>query len=127
MRVALHASLVLHLFYLRRVDQVTECVPVVHATVAVHGLSVPFAFLLETQLFHIVFMQGCTLGFSTIALMFICLFYYKNVSFIICKRLLYEPNVVMIIILTLFILTIDFLKPHDAYSYPIAIVYVDFQ
>ena len=71
-----------------------------------------------------VFMQGCTLGFSTIALMFICLFYYKNVSFIICKRLLYEPNVVMIIILTLFVLTIDFLKPHDVYSYPIAIVYV---
>ena len=42
-----------------------------------------------------------TVVFGALVLIFLGMLYYKNVSFVIAKRLLREPNVVMILVLVL--------------------------
>ena len=44
------------------------------------------------------------------------LLYYKNVSFVIARRLLKEVNVVMILVLSILIFTIDCVVPYNSFS-----------
>ena len=44
------------------------------------------------------------------------LLYYKNVSFVIARRLLKEVNVVMILVLSILIFTIDCVVPNNSFS-----------
>ncbi len=57
-----------------------------------------------------------TLVFSALLLVFAVLLYYKNVSFVIAKRLLPEPNVVVIIVLALCNWSIDITRPATSFS-----------
>eukprot|EP00944_MAST-04C_sp_MAST-4C-sp1_P013159 g13159.t1 len=55
---------------------------------------------------------------------FIGIMYYKNVSIVIVKRLLGEPNVVIIIVLSLCVAAIDIARPNNAFSPPNGGLYV---
>ena len=57
-----------------------------------------------------------TIVFVAIALIFFGILYYKNVSFVIAKRLLREPNVVMILVFGLCNWSIDIARPARLFS-----------
>ena len=54
--------------------------------------------------------------FGALALISTGIVYYKNVSFIIAKRLLRETNVVVILVLVLCNLSIDIARPYSSFS-----------
>ena len=54
--------------------------------------------------------------FGALMFIFLGIIYYKNVSFVIAKRLLGEPNVVIIIVLSLCVVTIDVARPATSLS-----------
>ena len=56
------------------------------------------------------------LVFGAFMFIFACVLYYKNVSFVIAKRLLRETNVVMILILALCNWSIDIARPANSLS-----------
>ena len=62
--------------------------------------------------------------FISLALIFLGILYYKNVSLVIAKRLLREPNVVMILILSLCNWGIDIAKPNTSVSAILGFVYI---
>ena len=63
--------------------------------------------------------------FCGVALVFCGFLYYKNVSFVMVKRLLKEPNVITIIVLTFCHLSIEIGRPRDPFFSPInALMYV---
>ena len=68
-------------------------------------------FTLMGLLCHIVGLRVATVIFTVIAMIFTVMLYYKNVSFVITKRLLKEANVIIIVMLTTFNCIIEFLRP----------------
>ena len=54
--------------------------------------------------------------FAVFGLIFVGILYYKNVSFVIVKRLLRETNVVIIVVLGLCIFVIDIARPAHSFS-----------
>jgi len=52
------------------------------------------------------------------------MFYYKNISFVVVKRLLCEPNVIVIVVLTLCNCIIDIGQPNHAFSPIFGIMYM---
>eukprot|EP00944_MAST-04C_sp_MAST-4C-sp1_P008611 g8611.t1 len=54
--------------------------------------------------------------FTALTLIILCMVYYKNVSFVIAKRLLREPNVVMILVFGLCNCSIDIARPATSFS-----------
>ena len=52
-----------------------------------------------------------TIVFGALTLIFVGILYYKNVSFVIAKRLLREPNVVIILVFGLCNWSIDIARP----------------
>ena len=56
----------------------------------------------------------------------VLLLYYKNVSFVIARRLLKEVNVVMILVLSILIFTIDCVVPNNSFSPINGFIYVVF-
>ena len=65
-----------------------------------------------------------TIVFGALVLVFTGILYYKNVSFVIMKRLLRESNVVIIIILALCVWMIDIARPATLFSSSIGFTYV---
>ena len=63
-----------------------------------------------------VWLQVATVVFCIITLLFACMFYYKNISFVVVKRLLCEPNVIVIVVLTLCNCIIDIGQPYNPFS-----------
>ena len=61
-------------------------------------------------------LQIATVVFCTIVLICLGILYYKNVSFVIVKRLLREPNVVLILLYTLCNWIIDTMQPGHSFS-----------
>ena len=62
--------------------------------------------------------------FGALFLIFLGMLYYKNVSFVIIKRLLREPNVVIIVVLALCNWSIDIARPNHSLSPVTGLVYV---
>ena len=62
--------------------------------------------------------------FAAIGIIFSCILFYKNFSFVIAKRLIKEINVCLILVLSILNLIIEILRPKDSTSVLIAIVYV---
>jgi hypothetical protein len=69
-------------------------------------------------------LQITTVVFCTMVLMFACILYYKNISFVIVKRLFRETNVVFIVILVLCNCSIDIMQPHNPFSPIFGILYM---
>ena len=69
-------------------------------------------------------LQVATVVFGTLTLIFFGMLYYKNISFVIVKRLLHEVNVVCIVILTLCNCIIDIAQPLTPFSPIMGIMYV---
>jgi hypothetical protein len=61
---------------------------------------------------------GLPITAVSVALMLICasIFFYKNISFVVMKRLLHEPNVIIIAIYTVFNFSIDIVQPNHSFS-----------
>jgi hypothetical protein len=60
--------------------------------------------------------KGIGLTFGSIALLFFLMIFHKNVSFTIMKRLLKEPNVIIIIAYGICEVVINIVKPYNALS-----------
>eukprot|EP00944_MAST-04C_sp_MAST-4C-sp1_P002419 g2419.t1 len=65
-----------------------------------------------------------TLVFAALVLVFAVILYYKNVSLVIAKRLVREPNVVIILVLALCNWIIDIVRPTHSLSSINSIMYV---
>ena len=63
-------------------------------------------------------------AFAALALIFLGILYYKNVSFLIAKRLLREVNVVVILVLSLCNWSIDIARPAHSLSSVNGLIYV---
>lgn len=59
-----------------------------------------------------------------LALAFLSMVYYSNVSFVIIKRLLREPNVILIFLLSLANLGVDIARPSSPFSWAYALLYI---
>ena len=62
--------------------------------------------------------------FVTVMFLFIGIMYYKNVSFVIAKRLLRESNVVMILVFGLCKWSIDIARPATPFSPVTGLIYL---
>eukprot|EP00943_MAST-04B_sp_MAST-4B-sp1_P000123 g123.t1 len=62
--------------------------------------------------------------FSIITLLCFGMFYYKNISFVVVKRLLREPNVIVIAVSSLCICTIDIVRPRIPFDSVYGIIYM---
>ena len=69
-------------------------------------------------------MDIATIVFAALTLIFAGVLYYKNVSLVIAKRLLREPNVVIILVLTLCNWSIDIARPYNSLSPVNGLLYV---
>ena len=49
--------------------------------------------------------------------------FYKNVSLLICKRIMKEPNVIIIVLVAIFNLILDFILPSSSFSWMNGIIY----
>ena len=58
------------------------------------------------------------------AIISVVLMYYKNISFKIVKQLLIEPNVILILMLGVFDLILNIVKPYDSLSIVHGIIYM---
>ena len=65
-----------------------------------------------------------TIAFATVMFLFIGIMYYKNVSFVIMKRLLRESNVVMILVFGLCKWSIDIARPATPFSPVTGLIYL---
>jgi hypothetical protein len=63
-----------------------------------------------------VWLQVATVVFCIITLLFFGMFFYKNVSFVVVKRLLCEPNVIVIVVSTLCNCIIDIGQPQNSFT-----------
>ena len=82
------------------------------------------AFLLLALIFLIVGQFIAFIVFVAFMFIFACVLYYKNVSFMIAKRLLRETNVVIIILLSLCNAAIDIVRPAHSLSQINGFVYI---
>ena len=71
-----------------------------------------------------VWLQVATVVFSIITLLFIGMFFYKNISFVVVKRLLCEPNVIVIVVSTVCNCIIDIGQPKHPFSPILGIMYM---
>ena len=62
--------------------------------------------------------------FSVIGLLSFIPLFYNNMSFVMMRRLLKEPNIIIIIMLTVCNLAIDIGRPADSFSLPYSFVYL---
>ena len=65
-----------------------------------------------------------TIVFGVLVLIFAGIMYYKNVSFVIAKRLLREPNVVMLLVFGLCNWMIDIMRPATSFSPILGLIYL---
>ena len=65
-----------------------------------------------------------TILVAALALTFLGIVYYKNVSFVIVKRLLREPTVVIMVVLGLCILVINIAEPSHSLEPPLGLIYL---
>mgnify|MGYP006111597089 CR=1 FL=1 len=65
-----------------------------------------------------------TVIFYFIGICFGVMIYYKNVSLFVVKRLLKEPNVILILLLGIFNLVVDILKPNNSVSVIFGVIYM---
>ena len=68
-------------------------------------------FGLITLIFYVAWEYVATVVFGALTLIFLGVLYYKNVSLVIAKRLLREPNVVIILVLVCVFGCIDIVRP----------------
>ena len=71
-----------------------------------------------------VWLQVATVVFCIITLLFVGMFFYKNISFVVVKRLLCEPNVIVIVVLTVCNCIIDIGQPKHPFSPIFGIMYM---
>ena len=75
-------------------------------------------------IFYIAQQYIATAVTGALALIFIGMLYYKNISFVIAKRLLREANVIIIVLLALCIWVIDTVRPHHSFSAITGLIYL---
>eukprot|EP00944_MAST-04C_sp_MAST-4C-sp1_P012553 g12553.t1 len=73
---------------------------------------------------NIAAIEFAAIVFGALFLIFACILYYKNVSFVIAKRLLREPNVLIILVLILCNWSIDIAQPEDSLAPVNGLIYV---
>eukprot|EP00944_MAST-04C_sp_MAST-4C-sp1_P005517 g5517.t1 len=73
-------------------------------------------FGLFTTICYVAEQWNATTVFGVLVLIFAGVLYYKNVSLVIAKRLVREPNVVMLLVFGLCNWVIHIMRPHNAFS-----------
>ena len=73
---------------------------------------------------NIAAIEFAAIVFGALFFIFACILYYKNVSFVIAKRLLREPNVLIILVLILCNWSIEIARPTHSLSPIMGLIYL---